>query len=148
MINSFIRQFTDRSIGNVVKVGDRYYLADKELVELKDKVKLEPYSIGLFLGADVNGFKPSPALVDEIAKISDKKVFVNDKAENLFLCGRDIFGKSIVKANADKGFVLVQNEKDENLGYGKVVADIGLKDKAVVKNLLDKGSYLRIEMDK
>lgn len=145
----FIRQFTDKSLGNVTKVGNRYYLADKELVELKDKIKLEPYSIGLYLGEDTRkGFRPSPALIELLAKYSDKKIFLNEKASYLFICGRDVFGKSIIKADVNKGLVLVQNEKDENLGHGRIVADINEINKVVVKNLLDKGSYLRIEMSK
>lgn len=147
MISDFIRNFTDKDIGNIIKIKDKYYLADKELVELKQKIKFEPESAGLFLGEEMkNGFKPSPALIDEIAKISDRKVFVNEKGEWLFLCGRDLFGKSVTKANADNGFVLVQNSKDENLGYGKFVGDIANKEKSVIKNLLDKGDYLRREM--
>jgi 60S ribosome subunit biogenesis protein NIP7 len=148
MISDFIRNFTDKNIGNITKIRNKYYLADKELVELKQKIKAEPESIGLFLGEDAKeGFKPSPALIDEIAKISSRKVFVNDKGEWLFLCGRDLFGKSIVKANVNDGLVLVQSMKDENLGYGKVIGDIKNKERIVIKNLLDKGDYLRREMD-
>ena len=149
MISDFIRNFIDRNIGNITKIRNKYYLADKELLELKQKIKHEPEYIGLFLGEEMkNGFKPSPALIDEIAKISGRKVFVNDKGEWLFLCGRDIFGKSITKANANGGFVLVQSMKDENLGYGKIVGNITNKERIVVKNLLDKGEYLRREMTK
>lgn len=149
MISDFIRNFTDKNIGNITKIRNEYYLADKELLELKQKIKPEPEYIGLFLGEEMkNGFKPSPALIDEIAKISGRKVFVNDKGEWLFLCGRDIFGKSVTKADATQGLVLVQNSKDENLGYGKIVGDIANKEKSVIKNLLDKGDYLRREMTK
>ncbi|MBW2991927.1 hypothetical protein KY345_01780 [Candidatus Woesearchaeota archaeon] len=144
MIKEFLREFGVENLDNVVKIRNRYYLADKELTDLKDKINLEPESIGLFLGFDGRTeFKPSPALIDEIAKVSDRKVFVNNKAEMLFLCGRDIFGKSVMETNVRNGLVLVQNSKDENLGYGKVVNRGKL-----IRNILDKGSYLRREMKK
>jgi 60S ribosome subunit biogenesis protein NIP7 len=149
MIADFIRDFTDKSIGNIIKIRNRYYLADKELVELKQKIKLEPEAIGLFLGEEIkNDFKPSPALIDEIAKISTRKIFVNEKGEWLFLCGRDLFGKSVIKANTNYGLVLVQSMRDENLGYGKFIGNINDKERIVIKNLLDKGDYLRREMTK
>jgi len=144
MINGFIKQFTDKDLGNIIKIKNRYYLADKDLAELKSRIRLEPETIGLYLGEETGkGFKPSPALIDEIAKISDRKVFVNEKAEMLFLCGRDIFQDSIARFNAKEGIVLAQNEKDENLGYGRIVKD---GNKILVRNLLDKGEYLRKEM--
>ncbi|MBW2987614.1 hypothetical protein KY336_03620, partial [Candidatus Woesearchaeota archaeon] len=37
--------------------------------------------------------------------------------------------------------VLVQNKKDENLGYGKIVR----KGKVFVLNLMDRGDFLRRE---
>jgi ribosome biogenesis protein Nip4 len=149
MIADFISQFTDRKIENIIKIKGKYYLVSRELNELRQKIKPEPEYIGLFLGEETkNCFKPGLALIDEIAKISDRKVFVNDKGEWLFLCGRDLFGKSVVKSNVNNGLVLVQSMKDENLGYGKFVGNIANKGKTVIKNILDKGDYLRREMSK
>ena len=80
-----------------------------------------------------------------VAKKTDRKIFVNRKTAWLFLCGRDIFGRGIVKSNVKKGLALVQNEADENLGYGEIIADLGNKDKVVAKNLFDRGNFLRRE---
>ena len=71
---------------------------------------------------------------------------VDDKAEWLFLCGRDVFAKSVVKANVKSGRVIVCNKGKEVLGYGNIVGELGRKDKVFVKNLLDKGDFLRREM--
>ena len=65
------------------------------------------------------------------------RVFVNQKAEQLFLYGRDIFMKSIVKGKKS-GTVLVCNEKGEPLGIGKFEGE-------TLKNVVDLGFYLRSE---
>ena len=146
-IPDFISHFTSDSLGNVVKIHKSYYLVDDELLKVKDKINLAPEYIGIFLGEDS---KPSLALLELIAKHSDRKVFINDSAEYLFICGRDVFGKSIVKANiSQRGkIVLVQNGRDENLGYGEIVDNLDKRDKVVLKNLADRGDFLRREMSK
>lgn len=146
MIQKFIRRFTEKEIKDIVKIDNEFYLAGKELMDVKDKVGMEQFSVGLYLGRNKGkNFEPSPALVELIAGNSDRKLFVNGKSEWLFLCGRDLFGAGIIKSNVANGIVLVQSEEDENLGYGKIVGDISEKNRVVVKNLLDKGNYLRIE---
>jgi ribosome biogenesis protein Nip4 len=147
MIHKFIEQFTKEEIGNIIQIKKEFYLANKEILEVKNKISIEPNSVGLYLGeAKGKNFDPSPALIELIAKKSDNKIFINKQTEWLFLCGRDIFGKGIIKSNAKEGLVLVQNFKDENLGYGKIINDIRQKEKVVVKNIQDKGIYLRQEM--
>lgn len=147
MIYRFIKRFTDKIFDNVVKIKNKYYLSGKDLIELRKKIRLDVESIGLYLGDENKKvFNPSPALIEEISKVTDKKVFVNKKAEMLFVCGRDLFSKSVLKTNSKDGFVLVQNERDENLGYGKVVGNLSENNKIFIKNLLDKGIYLRKEM--
>lgn len=153
MIHDFIRQFSDMKI-TAVKIGNEYYHCPEPVAKLKNSIKVRPYSAGIFLGIRTKGgkieFKPSVALLDILSKNSDKKIFVDKKGEWLFLCGRDLFGKSIKKANFNEEdeLVLVQNENDENLGYGLIVTDVKHsrnKDKVVVENLLDRGSFLRRE---
>ena len=153
MVHDFVRQFSDIKI-NAVRISSSYYHCSEKIAKVKNNIKVKPYAAGLFLGSKVNGqFVPSVGLLDILAKNSDKKVFVNKKGEWLFLCGRDLFGNSVVKSeNFEKdSLVLVQNENDENLGYGSVVDYINNpknKNKMVVKNLLDRGSFLRREKNK
>ncbi|MBW3023067.1 hypothetical protein KY308_03105 [Candidatus Woesearchaeota archaeon] len=146
--DNFINKFCRLNLKNVLKLRSGYFLADEELIKLKEKIKKEPEAIGVFLGkAGKSRFHPSAPLMDIISKNSDRKIFVNKKTEWLFLCGRDIFGRGIVKSNVKEvnELVLVQNESDENLGYGKIVADLSEQDKVVVKNFFDKGEFLRKE---
>lgn len=138
----FVKQFTNVKISGVVKIKRKYFLPGDGIQEIASKIDREPYAVGIFLGEKKKDFKPSPALLDIIAKISDKKIFISEKAEWLFLCGRDIFGDSIIKSNIVSGPVLVQNQKDENLGYGLLS---GKRGHLSIKNILDKGDYLRSE---
>ena len=141
-MKEFIQKFTDEDVGNIVKLHKSYYLVNKELTKIMNEISDEPQSVGVYLGEDE---KPSLALLDILAKKSGRKLIVNEKGEFLFICGRDLMGKSIKSSNVDKGLVLVQNGKDENLGYGKIVGDLSQKEEIVVKNLLDRGDFLRRE---
>lgn len=155
-----MRQFTllfdippDMSLdeAKIVKIGKNYYLADKEFRNVRSAVNREVYSLGIYLGQDAGKFfEPSPALIDLLSKLpgADKrKIVVNEKAESLFLYGRNILLDSISRNpnNIDSGYVFVQNERDENLGYGIFQKQL---EQIIIKNLLDKGFYLRKETKK
>jgi len=153
MINKFISQFTDSHLNNIVKIGRCHYQIQPELKELMDTVKRnskrDPSYAGLFLGEEKGKvFSPSLALLDILGHASEKWVMVDDKSEWLFLCGRDIFAGSVIKANVPSGLVLVVNRNMEVLGYGKITGRIDNLDRMFVKNILDKGDYLRREMTK
>lgn len=135
----------------ILKIGKNYYFADESLQELRSKINRDIFAAGLYLGCDSGKhFDPSPALIDMLSKMSsanDKKIYVNEKAEGLFLYGRNILKDSISRNpnKIDSGYVFVQNERDENLGFG-IFQTQG--DQVIVKNLLDKGFYLRKEAKK
>jgi ribosome biogenesis protein Nip4 len=139
-LEQFTKQFTDHfDLRPVQKIRNQYFLVDNSLAK---KIPLQPQSIGLFLGTLKKDLQPSPALIDLLAKTSTKKAIIDDKAAWLFLCGRDVFPQSILKNAVSEGLVLVQNEKDENLGLGKMFKG---KNGMMIRNLLDKGEYLRME---
>jgi len=117
MITQFISRFTEKKL-DFLKIGNKFYHADPSLVKISRREKKEPYSIGMFLGQKKDGFVPSLPLLEWLSKNSEKKIFINEKAAWLFLCGRDALEQSIIKKNIQSGLVLVQNENDENLGYG------------------------------
>ena len=153
MIEAFVKGFTEEKLVDVVKVGRGYYQLTPELQGLMESVNKslnrEPYSAGLFLGEEKGKrFFPSMALLDIIGKSSERWVIVDDNAEWLFLCGRDVFAKSVVDANVNRGIALVLNGKKEVLGYGKITGNILDKENVFVKNILDKGDFLRREMSK
>ena len=141
-IKKFVELFTDKfDYDYVHKIGKNYFMINKNLEEVESKITHDVFSIGIILGRDDEKFLPSSALIDMISKTSERKMVVNKKAEWLFLCGRDVLEEGIVSGRF-KGLVLVMNEQGENLGYGKIVEKKGKK---IIKNILDKGSYLRIE---
>jgi len=141
-VNKFALQFTDKKIDGVLNHGRKYFLVSEEQKKLSEQIGRDLFSAGILLGEKKDTFKPTPALVDMISKISDNKVFISKKSEWLFLCGRDVFEENIIKQVGDNKLVLVQNEKDENLGYGMFIKN---GKERLLKNILDKGYYLRRE---
>ena len=150
LFKRFTQQFSNAEVSNIHKIGRNYFLVTDDVWELREKITRDPFAMSIYLGQEKNHFIPSPAAVDMVSRLegSDrKKIFINKKAEWLFLCGRNVLQDSILKNpnNVKEGLVLVQNETGENLGYG-IFQQQG-KD-LVIKNLLDKGQYLRVEEKK
>jgi len=146
LFHKFTSQFTDKEMSDVHRVGRNFYLAEERLWQIKNGVNRDVYSLGLFLGEEKMGFSPSPALIEMLSKLPEsdgRKVFINKKAEWLFLCGRNILSESISKNpnRLKEGIVFVQNEHNENLGYGQFKKE----DTLIIKHILDKGRYLRID---
>ena len=148
MIEEFILKFTYNKIEGIKKIRNSYYLISKEIQQLIDKISYEPEYAGVFLGEiKKKNFQPSVALIEILSGLSDKKMFLDSHASWLYLCGRDAMAKSIIKSNVNRGLVLVQDERDNNLGYGQIMGKLLPKtDKIVVKNILDKGDFIRREM--
>lgn len=133
---------------NYTRIGNKYFLADNSLVELSKKLNCRIESIGLFLGEEKNEkFRPSPALLEILAKVSGEKVFVNYIGEIDFLYGRDLKKRHVTSftGGSKEGFFkLIQNGYDENIGYGKISKPLDSKD-GEIANMLDKGDYIRRE---
>ena len=147
-IEEFAAQFTEERI-EYIKIKNNFYLLNRELNKIRRKINETPSSFSIPLGRiEKNKFIPSTSLLKWISLHSNKKIFLNKKGAWLFVCKRDVFGGSILKAGAESGLVLVQNENDENLGYGQIVADLSEKHKVVVKNLFDIGDFLRRERNR
>ena len=153
-INDFVAQFNadiplDES--RIVRNRNRYYLLSKKL---KQQVPKAFFYAGAYLGA-VKGasFFPSFLLLSMIAERKANKLVVDKKTAWLFICGRDIFKKGILKGNnLKKGdYTLILNEHNECLGFGKIMHNLrGVPDanKVAVKNILDIGDFLRREKRK
>jgi ribosome biogenesis protein Nip4 len=151
IINDFVAQFNasislDES--RIVRNRNRYYIISKKL---KHQAPKGFFYAGAYLGA-VKGasFFPSFLLLTMIAETKANKLVVDRKTAWLFICGRDIFKKGILKdGNLKKGDItLIMNEHNECLGFGKMTlnlrAEIDLN-KTAVKNILDIGDFLRRE---
>jgi ribosome biogenesis protein Nip4 len=150
-INDFVTQFNaiiPLDENHLVRNRNKYYLLSKKL---KQQAPKGFFYAGAYLGA-VKGasFFPSFLLLAMIAETKANKLIVDRKTAWLFICGRDIFKKGILKAdNLKKGDItLIMNEHNECLGFGKMMlnlrAEIDLN-KTAVKNILDIGDFLRRE---
>jgi ribosome biogenesis protein Nip4 len=131
----------------IVRKNGRYFLTN---VSLKPFVRRDFYCIGVFLGKVKGGkFFPSFYLLDILAKKGGNRIVVDAKAAWLFICGRDVFRKGIVKSfgSMRKGdAIIVLNEFGECLGFGKAIDSLDMPTGIlVVKNVLDLGDFLRRE---
>lgn len=142
-----IKKFTDNEIldfSKVMKIGDEFYFVEQRLRHWQGRSNLLPAYIGVYLGKKD---KPSIFLLQELAKHAEKKVWVNEKGEWMFICGRDILGQSLTKKAEGimkDDLVLVLNKYDECIGYGTFMDDAKPK-KAAVQRFFDIGDFLRRE---
>lgn len=146
LLNEFCGEFglTEEALGQVTRLGKQCFLTLPRHNKLIAKYRKSLVSAGIYLGEENKRLRPSPALLEHIAALTDEhKVVVDEKAAWLFLCGRDLFTKSIISRGVPtrRGFVLVQNSRDENLGFGLAKR----RGNVAVKNLLDRGFFLRRE---
>lgn len=134
----FCEMFTDSPPAAVLQ-GERYYIESEELALFKSGEQRKPHSKGLFLGQG-RKFVPSLALLRILATTSKRKAFIeSNKTEWLFICGRDVLPGNF-RSELTEGLVLVQNNSDENLGLGRIAQG---RDGLIIKNILDRGNYLR-----
>lgn len=131
----------------ILKNQNRYFLLNQKV---KGFIAKDFYYAGIYLGKEKNGrFYSSFNLLEMIAKKDSNKVIVNKKTEWLFVCGRDIFRKGILRligSNKKNYYTLVLNQYNECLGFGKIVSKAAGEEEGIfVKNILDLGDFLRRE---
>ncbi|MDP3728408.1 MAG: hypothetical protein Q8R18_03050 [bacterium] len=145
MLADFAAKFTKEEIP-FKKLGNKFFLEDKNLEKIKLKQK-EKY-FGIFLGEEKEDtFIPSFVFLEWLAERSEEKVFVKDIGEIDFLYGKTLRSRHIdhVEGETKIGFLkLVQNIHGENLGYGKIIGDF-TKTEQVIKPKLDRGLFLKRE---
>ena len=91
---------------------------------------------------------PSIDLLQWMGKTSKNKVVLTPEGEWLFICGRDIFSKSIVSHTNPKigEITVILNKEEECIGYGNVINPLQTQGKRpVIKRLFDIGDLLRRE---
>jgi ribosome biogenesis protein Nip4 len=141
-LDAFTKKFTAEKCKHI-QLGKRYYFASEETTNIA-KTIANPMSIGVLLGEadEKNDFRASIYLLEWLSSRTKNKLFVNEKAEWLFLCDRDVLPESITKDESTQDIFLVQNKLDENLGLGKKFR----KGKTYfIKNIIDRGDFLRRE---
>ncbi|XRP97257.1 PUA domain-containing protein [Methanocaldococcus sp. 16A] len=96
----------------------------------------EIFSVGNVFGEIKRKFRLSLEGFTLISQhIINNYAIVNEKGETLFLYGRDIFKESIIEVKGS-GRIAIFNKNREFLG-------IGFLDGKMIKNIKDKGWYLR-----
>lgn len=133
----------------MIEKNGRYYLVNPIL---KTIVREDFFYVGVYLGKVKEGkFFPSFNLLGMLSKKETNRVIVDRKTAWLFICGRDILRKSIVRVqgSGEKNTnTLVLNEFGECLGFGRIVeklSDLAVIDKIAVRNVSDIGDFLRRE---
>jgi len=133
----------------VVKRKKRYFLLNENL---KSHLHEDYYYIGIYLGKTKEGrFFPSFNLLAMMARGRARKIVVDRKTEWLFICGRDIFKRGILRTTdaMRKGdYTLVVNQHGECLGFGRLLCNVDEevdKQKVIVRNISDVGDFLRRE---
>jgi len=152
-INDFVSRFgtsirLEESL--IVERQSRYFLLNQTLKEL---IRKDFFYAGVYLGKMKDGvFFPSFNLLAMIAEREKaNKVMVDEKAEWLFICGRDIFKQGITKVTGSKrrgSYTLILNRYGECLGFGKILCSMDEekdRQKVIVKNISDIGDFLRRE---
>jgi len=151
-VENFISQFKasvilDESL--IVKKQNRYFLLNENL---KREIRKDFFYAGAYLGKIKDAiFFPSFILLAKIGKEKANKIIVDEKTAWLFICGRDVFKRGILKVMGSKrkgDYTLIVNEHDECLGFGKILRNMNkVKDenKVIVKNISDIGDFLRRE---
>ncbi|MCK4435920.1 hypothetical protein KAU87_03825 [Candidatus Bathyarchaeota archaeon] len=133
----------------VVKRKKRYFLLNENL---KSQLHEDYYYIGTYLGKTKEGrFFPSFNLLAMMARGRARKIVVDRKTEWLFICGRDIFKRGILRTTDSmrKGdYTLVVNQHGECLGFGRLLCNVDEevdRQKVIVRNISDVGDFLRRE---
>jgi ribosome biogenesis protein Nip4 len=133
----------------IMEKNGRFYLVN---AAIKPLVKPDFFYAGIYLGKAKEGkFFPSFNLLNMLAKQEANRIVLDRKSAWLFICGRDILGKSIVRVfgKASKNTnTLVLNEFGECLGFGRIVENLSAladNNQISVRHVSDLGDFLRRE---
>jgi ribosome biogenesis protein Nip4 len=150
---NFISQFNVQLALNpelIFEKNGRFFLINDFLKPLANR---DFFYAGTYLGkAKAGKFFPSFILLSLLAKEGQaNRIVIDRKAAWLFICGRDVLRKSIVRIHgqAKKGAnTLVLNEFGECLGFGRIlgkVTGLTLGNEIAIRNVSDIGDFLRRE---
>ncbi len=145
-----------KELNETLLKGNELFLVAKELYnvlnDLPGGLAEKVVSAGIKVGEVGRKFRFSLEGTFFLAKKEKKRVYVDKKAEMLFLYGRDVFSSSIKRVSEDikeNDVVFVCNLHGDVLGLGRARFNaeelMGKGDRVAVENLLDRGEYLRKE---
>ncbi|PIN75322.1 hypothetical protein COV18_03985 [Candidatus Woesearchaeota archaeon CG10_big_fil_rev_8_21_14_0_10_37_12] len=142
MIKKLYAQFGLTKQQHIHKLGRSYFTHSNEQL-----LKHRPVYAGRCIGHErKEGPIPSINELQWIGKNTKEKITIDEKGEWLFICGRDLFGKTIVKHNKQEKntIVAVLNKHQECIGYGKVIGNL-YTNKIAIQRIFDIGDLLRRE---
>lgn len=132
--------------GLTVRRSSRFYMVDQPL--RKHASRNFSYA-GTYLGRiEAEKFVPSFSLLRLVAEAGGNMVTVDEKTAWLFICGRDVFRRGVLRVEGSprKGdYALIMNKRGECLGYGEILSLESGGGRVAVKNVLDLGDFLRRE---
>ncbi len=130
--------------GERMNLNDRRFVVSPEVAgQIRDKGRL--VYAGRLLGRTKGEFIPSASLLHELGKLQGPhKVWVDDRVGWLFVCGRDVFAESVLRAEGEvvEGTYFLVMLGGDCLGYGKVETREG---RMILRNVFDLGDFLRRE---
>ena len=134
------------------KVLDKIDGMDEGEIDETETLTKNLVSAGIKVGEAGRRFRFSLEGTFFLARKEKKRVYVDGKAEMLFLYGRDVFSSSVEKVTQDvreNDIVFVCNRYGDIIGIGRARFDakeISKKgERVAVENLVDRGEYLRKE---
>jgi ribosome biogenesis protein Nip4 len=131
-------------VGEKLNLNNRRFIITPEAAaQVHDRGRM--VYAGKLLGRTKREFIPSASLLRELGKIEGlNKVWVNDRIGWLFVCGRDIFEESIIKADGalEEGAYFLVMLGEYCLGYVRIQTRDGTK---MLRNVFDLGDFLRRE---
>jgi len=143
------RLFDNKKIIVAKTNKEKIYLLSKEVYNVYKKMKKQPYSVGFFFAEISDVVRFSLGVADKYTKLRKKTVVVTKFGEEKFLYKRNLMKKHIVKFTDDikeGDMVVVVNQKGDALGFGKALfsaKDVSRKSGALVKNISDKGFFVK-----
>ncbi|MBN1683335.1 hypothetical protein JW865_07270 [Candidatus Bathyarchaeota archaeon] len=139
-------------------IGSKIILDESEIVNINNKcfkINNEIKSliinrsrlvyIGSFLGKSKKKWVPSTILLEEMSKeIETNKIWIDDEAAWLFVCGRDIFLDKILNLSTElkEGIKYLVMNNEKCLGIVTVESQ---NNKLILSNNFDIGDFLRRE---
>lgn len=134
----------------IMEADGKIFLLNQRLMQLIQKIGVKPFYAGIYLGQRKRRqFAPGFMLLYLMAENAEKRVYLNDKAAWLFVCGRDVFPEGVFRLEGviRRGdHVLLFNRHGECLGYGLMMQEPKeAREGVLIKNLLDVGDFLRRE---
>ncbi len=135
-VGSEFFEFLKRKVVIVSSGRKEVFITNKKVYDILKKIG-EVYIAGLYIGEiKRKKFIPSLELAYILKKYAKNLIYVNEKSEQLFLYGRDVFREGIIEIRGESGRCIVLNKFGDVLGIGEFRNNI-------VKNLADRGLYLR-----